>query len=82
MQNLGGLRRCIISNVKMVRTTYHSLSRRRDPFAQRHRGREQKDTIAVGIDATVASYKIEMKEILMPEFLSLKGFSPGHPRQS
>lgn len=66
----------------MVRTKCHSLSGRRDPFGQRHRGREQKDTIAVGIDATVTSYKIEMKGILMPEFLSLKGFSPGHPRQS
>lgn len=43
---------------------------------------KKKDTIAVGIDATVASYKKEMKAILMPEFLSLKGFSPGHPRQS
>lgn len=43
---------------------------------------KKKDTIAVGIDATVASYKIEMKAILTPEFLSLKGFSPGHPRQS
>lgn len=66
----------------MVRTKCHSLSRRRDPFGQRHRGREQKDRIAVGIDATVASYKIEMKGILIPEFLSLKGFSPGHLRQS
>lgn len=66
----------------MVRTKCHSLSGRRDPFGQRHRGREKKDTIAVGIDATVASYKIEMKAILMPGFLSLKDFSPGHPRQS
>lgn len=62
----------------MVRTKCHSLF----PFGQRHRGREQKDTILVGIDATVASYKIEMKGILMPGFPSLKGFSPGHPQQS
>ena len=35
-----GLRRCIISNVKVVNTKRHSLSRRQDPFGQRHRGPE------------------------------------------